>query len=136
MTDTPGNGKKKNERLQLLNRQIKRVAAIETELLSCRQGALSHAWHLVQPDFDTGISGARAVAQQCRRCLTIKRYIVSVRYGEILSAASYEYPDGYTVKKDPEETGRVISSQAVRAEFSKRITPDMLEPMVIIHPNE
>lgn len=131
---TPTNGKngkkEKNPRLALIDRQIKRIAQIDTVLLTCRQGALNHAWHLVQPDFDTGIRGAKAVAQQCERCLTIKRYVVSIRYGEVLDGPTYEYPTGYKIKKERGETGRVISSQAVRAEFAKRDVE--VRPMVVI----
>lgn len=126
----------KDPYLVLLDKQIKRTEDLATDHLGCRQGALNHAWHLVQPDWNPKVRGVKAVAQQCQRCLTIKRSIVSVRYGELMAPPTYEYPDGYQLhKKASDGKGRIVSAQAVRAAFVKRVMKelDTLPEMVVIH---
>lgn len=129
----------KDPYLVLLDKQIKRTEDLATDHLGCRQGALNHAWHLVQPDFDPKVRGVRAMAQQCQRCLTIKRSIVSVRYGELMAPPTYEYPEGYQLHKKPSDgKGRIVSAQAVRAAFVRRVVSELgsldnLPEMVVIH---
>lgn len=129
----------KDPYLVLLDKQIKRTANLSTEHLSCRQGALNHAWQAVQPDWDPKIRGVKAVAMQCTRCLAIKRQNVSVRYGELMASPSYEYPEGFTLHKHPTEKGRILSAQAVRAAFLKRVAEDIYtlpEMIVTQEPSE
>jgi hypothetical protein len=121
----------KDPYLELLERQIKRTADLTDDYLSCRQGALSHAWQAVQPDWDPNVKGVRAVAFQCTRCLAIKRQNVSVRYGELMGPPSYEYPEGFMLSRKPTDTGRILSAQAVRAAFVKRVK-SALPPMQAI----
>ncbi len=106
--------------LDLIDRQIGRTKELTTEHLTCRVGGLSHAWHLVQPDWKPG-RGVRAVAQQCSRCFAIKRYNCSTRYGLMLDSPRYEYPSGYLIHKEAGEEGPVLSANAVRAALGKRI---------------
>lgn len=122
----------KDPYLVLLDDQIDRTKVLSTEHLSCRQGALNHAWHLVQPDWKPQ-RGVRAVAQQCSRCYTIKRSNVSIRFGELLAPPTYEYPEGYQLAKKPGDKGRIVSAQAVRAAFVKRADTSNLPPMVVLH---
>lgn len=117
--------------LVLLDRQVKRTSELSDDHLSCRLGALNHAWKLVQPDWKP-TKGVKAVAQQCQRCLCIKRSNVSIRYGELLSPPTYEYPEGYQLIKRPTEKGRILSAQAVRAAFVKRLVGDELDPMIML----
>ncbi len=119
----------KDPYLVLLDEQIKRTGVLTTEHLSCRQGALNHAWHLVQPDWKP-LKGVRAIAQQCSRCLAVKRSNVSIRYGELLAAPTYQYAEGYQIKKKATERGRILSAQAVRAAFMKRTSTDALPEMI------
>lgn len=121
----------KDPYLSLLDRQIKRTTELSFDHLSCRQGALNHSWQPVEPDFATKLRGARARADQCTRCFAIKRYVVSRRYGEYLSDPKIEYPEGYLLNRRAQEKGRIVSAQAVRAAFVKRLEDD-LPPMVIL----
>lgn len=121
----------KDPYLTLLDRQIKRTVELTFDHLSCRQGALNHSWQPVEPDFSTNLRGARAMAMQCTRCFAIKRYVVSKRYGEYLSDPVIEYPEGYLLTRRSGEKGRVVSAQAVRAAFVKRLE-DELPPMVVL----
>ena len=77
--------------VQLLKRQIKRAETLTAEHLTCRRGALGHHWQAVQPDFQTKVRGALAVAYQCQGCLCIKRGVVSKRYGEWLAKPIIEF---------------------------------------------
>jgi hypothetical protein len=122
----------KDPYLVLLDSQIGRTKDLSTEHLSCRQGALNHAWHLVQPDWKP-IKGVRAVAQQCSRCFAIKRSNVSIRYGELLAPPTYEYPEGYQLARHPGDKGRIVSAQAVRAAFVKRSESTNLPAMIVLH---
>ena len=125
----------KDPYLVLLDKQIKRTNDLATDHLSCRQGALNHAWHLVQPDWKPKVRGVRPVAQQCTRCFTIKRSNVSERFGELMSSPTYEYPEGYQLVKKPSDKGRIVSAQAVRAAFVKRVKDQLenLPTMVVLH---
>ena len=119
------------EEHRLLDEQIDRAKGLATDLLACRRGALGHAWHRVQPDRPSA-KGARQMAQQCSRCLAIKRYSVGIRYGEILESPAYEYPGGYLLHRYEDTAGPVISPQAVRAVFAS-IKQD-LKPHVTVPP--
>jgi hypothetical protein len=112
--------KEKDPHLAVVDRQIRRTDDLPTEYLSCRQGALNHSWRPVRPDWEPNVKGVKAVAYQCSRCLTIKRQNVSVRYGELMGTPSYEYPLGFVLERKPNEEGRILSAQAVRASFVKR----------------
>ena len=116
----------KDPYLVLLDRQIKRLSALDQSLLSCRIGAVGHNWQQVQPDRKPSRRGAMPMAKQCLICGTISRYEVSARFGEYLSKPSYEYPDGYLLEKSDER----IRPQAVRAEWAKRMRGAVLPEMV------
>ena len=109
--------------VQLLKRQIKRAETLTTENLACRRGALGHHWSPVQPDFDTKIRGAVAVAYQCQGCLGIKRGVMSKRFGEWLAEPRVEYPDDYLLVRTGNEP--TVSAQSVRAAFVARIQSDI-----------
>ena len=115
--------------LDLIDRQINRAKKLNTNYLECRVGGLAHAWHLVQPDWKPG-RGIRAVAQQCTRCRTVKRYECSKRYGLMLAPPTYQYPKGYQLKKAGLEEP-VISANAVRAVLAKRMYGELpdIEPL-------
>jgi hypothetical protein len=124
----------KDPHLVLLQRQMKRAADMATEHLACRQGALNHAWQAVRPDWDPKVKGVKPMAYQCSRCLTIKRQNVSVRFGELMARPSYEYPEGFVLHRGEGERGRILSAQAVRAAFIKRVQEDqaLLPEMVVL----
>jgi len=94
-----------------------KARARKVDYLSCRRGALSHAWQAVQPDFDSPVKGGRAVARQCTRCLAIVRSVVDKKFGEYLSGPHYEYPEGYLDKRGKGQ--RALSSHSVRAVFAE-----------------
>ena len=121
--------------IELLKRQIKRTDIISAEHLGCRRGAMGHNWEPVQPDFDVKVRGASSVAYQCQRCFAIKRGVVSNRYGEWLTQPSIEYPEGYLIPREPNETGPTVSAQAVRAAFVNRVQSKVTEltKMVVLH---
>jgi hypothetical protein len=77
----------------------------------------------VQPDFQTNVRGALAVAYQCQGCLCIKRGVVSKRFGEWLANPTIEYPDGYLLSKADNEP--TVSAQSVRAAFVARVQSDI-----------
>jgi hypothetical protein len=121
----------KDPHLILLEKQMKRAADSATEHLACRQGALNHAWQAVKPDWDPKVKGVKPMAYQCTRCLTIKRQNVSVRYGELMARPNYQYPEGFVLRRAEGEKGRLLSAQAVRAEFIKRVLADSALPDIV-----
>lgn len=116
----------------ILRRQIKRAEGLE--YLACRQGADTHQWERRRPDFEPDVGVP--VAWQCLRCLTIKRQVHS-KQGELL-ASDYEYPDGYLyhATKEDSKMERMLTPQAVRAAYNKRISNDALEPLILPPPQE
>jgi hypothetical protein len=115
----------KDPYVELLDVQIKSTKALSTEHLSCRRGAMGHAWQPVQPDWDPHTRGVVPVASQCSRCLTIRRQNVSKRFGEQLTTPTYEYPEGYQLRRDGDTKGPALMAQAVRAAFVQRMLKDV-----------
>lgn len=114
----------------LTKRQIKRAREVDVDLLRCRVGGDRHHWHRVQPDWEPS-NKAVPLAYQCPRCLTVKRMDVDPTYGIIVGRPSYEYDDGFMVKKEGDEVA--MSPRAVRAVIATTPHGDPLP--VIEHPD-
>ena len=104
---------------EAIRRQMALAKPIPDLLLNCRVGGDRHHWISVDdPDYKPSIG--EPIVKKCVNCGTVKRTVVSKRYGEMLRKWEYEHPAGYKAEKDPTTGSSRISPSAVRAEQIRR----------------
>lgn len=115
----------------LITRQRKRLKKLDDKYIACRVGSERHHWYRVKPDWTPPNAAVAALAYQCATCRTVKRQEIDAKYGLILGSPSYEYPDGYLLKRtDKDGDDRLMSPNAVRAHSAEVIKPTVeIEPL-------
>lgn len=112
------------DRVQIA-RQIKALLELDSDMLTCRIGAIGHHMRQVQPDRTPSRKGLIPMAKQCTHCTTIVRYEVD-KDGRYWHKPVYDYPDDYLASG----IGERIRPQAVRAVRARTLDQAALPPIV------